>query len=153
MSKELDRLRKIQSDYIKQLDYLPKLEMVPLLKECYYGSLAAHRGCIGKKVGNFLFKTHVYNNSVEVEIRIEHPDDFRKSLCIRHFTETCGRPPTYHSKSLFGKWDKHLEDTIETIRQGQIKYVEDFLAEVNKRIDDLVSELDKAKAEFEMLFD
>ena len=153
MSKELDQLRYYQSNYIKQLDYLPKLDMVSLLRECYYGSLAAHRGCIGWKVGNFLFKTHVHNNSVEVEIRIEHPDDFRKSLCIRHFTETSGRTPTYHVKSQFGKWDKHLDDAVETIRQGQIKYVQDKLNDIEKRIYTLLAELDKEKSEFEMLFD
>lgn len=153
MSKELDQLRNTQSNYIKQLDYLPKLEMVSLLRECYYGSLSGRLNTEGYVINNLVFKTNVANNSVEVEIYIQHPDDWKRKFVIRHFTETSGRTPTYHVKSQFGKWDKHLEDAIEIIRQGQIKYVQDKLVDVDKRISDIIEELDKEKLEFEMLFD
>lgn len=153
MSKELEQLELTKARYLLALEHLPNLEMAGLLKECYYGSLAPHLGGSGYKLGNFLFKTQVHNSSVEVEIRIEHPDDFRKSLCIRHYTATSGRSPTYHSKSQFGKWDKHLEDAIDVIRQGQIKYVQDKISDIDKQIANLIGELAKEKAEFEMLFD
>lgn len=153
MSKELDQLRHKQADYIKQLEYLPKLCMVTLLRECNYGSLAKVLNGDGKQIGNFVFKTHVHNNSVEVEIYIQHPEDWSRKFVIRHFTETSGRSPTYHAKSQYGKWDKHLEDAIETLRQGQIKYVQDKLAGVEERISDLLGELDKEKLEFERFFD
>lgn len=153
MSKELEQLRNTQSNYIKQLDYLPKLGMVSLLRECYYGSLGNTLGGLGHHINNLVFKTHVANSSVEVEIYIQHPEDWKRKFVIRHFTETSGRTPTYHVKSQFGKWDKHLEDAVEIIRQGQIKYVQDKLVDVDKRISDIIAELDKEKSEFEMLFD
>lgn len=153
MSKELEQLESTKAKYLLALDYLPKLEMVSLLKECYYGSLGGVLGGTGHHINNLVFKTHVHSNSVEVEIYIQHPEDWTRKFVIRHFTKSLHKSPTYHSKSQFGKWDKHLEDAIEIIRKGQIKYVQDKLADVNKRIDDLVSELDKEKAEFEMLFD
>lgn len=153
MSKELEQLNSTKAKYLLALEYLPNLEMVGLLKECYYGSLGGALGGTGYHINNLVFKTHVHSGSVEVEIYIQHPEDWKRKFVIRHFTKSECRSPTYHSKSQFGKWDKHLEDAIEVIRQGQIKYVEGKLADVNKRIDDLVSELHKEKAEFEMLFD
>lgn len=153
MSKQLGQLNQKQSDYIKQLDYLPKLDEVTLLRECYYGSLGGVLNQNGYQVGNLVFKTHVHNSSVEVEIYIQHPEDWKRKFVIRHFTKTEGRTTTFHSKSQSGKWDKHVEDAIEIIRQGQIKYVQDKLADVKKQISDLIAELDKEKSEFEMLFD
>lgn len=153
MSKQLEQLRNTQANYIKQLDYLPKLDTVLLLKECYYGSLANVLGGTGWHVDNLVFKTHVCNSSVEVEIYIQHPEDWKRKLTIRHFTQTEGRSPTYHTKSLFGKWDKHLEAAVELIRQGQIRYVEGKLADIEKQIVGLTSQLDREKEEFEVLFD
>ena len=153
MSKQLDQLRHRQSEYVKQLEYLPKLDMVSLLRESYYGSLGKVLNGEGKQIGNLVFKTHVCGNSVEVEIYIQHPEDWTRKFVIRHFTETSGRSPTYHVKSQYGKWDKHLDDAVEIIRQGQIKYVQGKLADVEKQISDLLGELDKEKLEFESLFD
>jgi hypothetical protein len=153
MSKVLDQLRHRQADYIKQLDYLPKLCMVSLLKECYYGSLGKVLSGDGKQIGNLVFKTDVHNDSVEVEIYIQHPEDWTRKFVIRHFTETSGRSTTYHVKSQYGKWDKPLGEAVEIIRQGQIKYVQDKLADVDKQISDLLGELNKEKSEFESLFD
>lgn len=153
MSKELDQLRHRQANYIKQLDYLPKLCMVLLLKECYYGSLAGQLNREGYHINNLVFKTHVHGDSVEVYIYIQHPEDWSRKYVIRHFTETSGRSPTYHVKSQYGKWDKHLEDAIEIIRQGQIEYIQGKLANVEKQICNLLGELDKERAEFESLFD
>ena len=153
MSKALDQLRHRQADYLKQLDYLPKLGTVLLLRECSLGSLAKVLSGDGKQIGNLVFKTHVHGNSVEVEIYIQHPEDWSRKFVIRHFTETSGRSPTYHVKSQYGKWDKHLDEAVETIRQGQIKYVQDKLADAEKQISDLLGELDKEKLEFESFFD
>lgn len=153
MSKELEQLRNTQSNYIKHLDYLPKLDMVMLLKECYYGSLANTLGGTGWHVDNLVFKTQVYNSSVEVEIYIQHPEDWKRKLTIRHFTQSEGRSPTYYTKSLFGKWDKHLEVAVGLIRQGQIRYVQNKLTDIETQIAGLTSQLDKEKEEFEALFD
>lgn len=153
MSKELENLRSKRSEYIKKLGYTSGLGMVSLLKECYYGSLYQQFKDSGHVVGNFLFKVIVNNGSVEVEIRIRHPDDFRKSLCIQHFTLSSNGNYTYHTQSLSGKWDTHLAVAVESIREGQLFYLRNKLSNVEAELRDLITELDKEKSEFEKLFD
>lgn len=130
MSKELEQLESTKARYLLQLNYMPNLEMAGLLKECYYGSLGG-RLQEGYYVDNFVFKTIVHGGSVEVEIYIQHPEDWQRKFVIRHYTKSEGKSPTYHTKSQFGKWDKHLDDVIEVIRQGQIKYIQDKISDID----------------------
>lgn len=153
----VEQLYQKQSKLLNQLEYLPKLELPLLLKECYYGALSGQLSASngGYLIDNFRINTWIPDNDkVEYKISIQNPNDWKQSLIIRHdLWRGYGKSSTQFSERKYGKWDKHLDVAIEKIRAIQIQYVTGKLEQVKIEIESALDEVKKEKELFESFFD
>lgn len=155
----VEQLYQKQSKLLNQLEYLPKLELPLLLKECYYGALSGQLSSSSSDAGYLIdnFRLNAWvpdNDKVEYKISIQNPNDWKQRLIIRHeLWRGYGKSSTQFSERKYGKWDKHLDVAIEKIRAIQIQYVKNKLEQVKIEIDSALYAVKKEKELFESFFD